>query len=263
MFCLTHSILKRTPLSPSLRLSVNNILERSSCSPGFQSTQQFLLPRRSCSSSSSSLPNVNVGTIGHVDHGKTSLTAAITKTLADRGRSKFMSYEMIDKAEEERTRGITINVCHVGYSTDIRQYSHTDCPGHADYIKNMISGASQMDGAILLVAADDGPMPQTREHLLLARQVGVRRIVVFINKADIVDEEIVELVQLEMAELLAEYGFSEDSPMVVGSARLALEGDEQSELGVKSIGRLMEALDEWVLEPKRNTAAPLVMPIDG
>ena len=151
-------------------------------------------PTRHCSSSIEALPNVNVGTIGHVDHGKTSLTAAITKMLAEKGRSKYMSYDMIDKAEEERTRGITINVCHVGYSTASRQYSHTDCPGHTDYIKNMISGASQMDAAILLVAADDGPMPQTREHLLLAKQVGVKKIVVFLNKADRADEEMIELV---------------------------------------------------------------------
>ena len=194
---LQHNLL-RIPLTQNLRFSVHNIVKWTRFSPAFQSTtQHFLLPRRSCSSSISSLPNVNVGTIGHVDHGKTSLTAAITKTLAGRGRSKFMSYEMIDKAEEERTRGITINVCHVGYSTDTRQYSHTDCPGHADYIKNMISGASQMDAAILLVAADDGPMPQTREHLLLAKQVGVKKVIVFINKADKADAEMIELVHEE------------------------------------------------------------------
>jgi len=207
------------------------------------------------------LPNVNVGTIGHVDHGKTSLTAAITKMQAERGKSKFMSYEMIDKAEEERNRGITINVCHVGYSTESRQYSHTDCPGHADYIKNMISGASQMDAAILLVAADDGPMPQTREHLLLAKQVGVKKIVVFINKADKADAEMVELVQLEVAELLEQHGFSDSSPMVVGSAKLALDGDT-SEFGIPSIEKLLQTMDDYVDLPSRDTEASFLMPID-
>ena len=218
-------------------------------------------PTRHCSSSIEALPNVNVGTIGHVDHGKTSLTAAITKMLAEKGRSKYMSYDMIDKAEEERTRGITINVCHVGYSTASRQYSHTDCPGHTDYIKNMISGASQMDAAILLVAADDGPMPQTREHLLLAKQVGVKKIVVFLNKADRADEEMIELVQMEISELLDQFGFSESSPVIVGSAKLALEGDK-SEFGLPSIERLLDTLDSYVDLPSRDTTAPLLMPID-
>ena len=217
--------------------------------------------RPASSDAPSTLPNVNVGTIGHVDHGKTSLTAAITKILSGRGRSKFMSYEMIDKAEEERTRGITINVCHVGYSTDTRQYSHTDCPGHADYIKNMISGASQMDAAILLVAADDGPMPQTREHLLLAKQVGVKKIVVFINKADKADAEMVELVQLEVAELLESFGFPGSSPMVVGSAKLALDGSRE-EYGVPSIDKLLSTMDSYVDLPSRDTSAPFLMPID-
>jgi len=258
---LQHNLL-RIPLTQNLRFSVHNIVEWTRFSPAFQSTtQHFLLPRRSCSSSISSLPNVNVGTIGHVDHGKTSLTAAITKTLAGRGRSKFMSYEMIDKAEEERTRGITINVCHVGYSTDTRQYSHTDCPGHADYIKNMISGASQMDAAILLVAADDGPMPQTREHLLLAKQVGVKKVIVFINKADKADAEMIELVQLEVAELLEQHGFDGDSPMVVGSAKLALDGDN-SDHGLPSIDKLLATLDSYVDLPSRDTNAPFLMPID-
>lgn len=202
-----------------------------------------------------------MGTIGHVDHGKTTLTAAITSTLASRGQAKAVSYDEIDKAEEEKARGITINICHVGYRTETRQYSHTDCPGHADYIKNMISGASQMDGAILLVAADDGPMPQTREHLLLARQVGVRRIVVFINKADKADEEMIELVQLETMELLEQFGFSSNSPVVAGSARLALQGDT-SELGVPSIERLLAELDRHVELPSRDTAAPFLMPVD-
>ena len=222
------------------------------------------LPEARLSSTSGpteSLPNVNVGTIGHVDHGKTSLTAAITKMLAEKGKSKYMSYDMIDKAEEERTRGITINVCHVGYSTDTRKYSHTDCPGHADYIKNMISGASQMDAAILLVAADDGPMPQTREHLLLARQVGVKKIVVFLNKADKADDEMIELVQMEIAELLEQFGFSESSPVIVGSAKLALEGD-QSDYGLPSIDKLLSTLDSYVDLPSRDTTAPFLMPID-
>lgn len=217
---------------------------------------------RSCSSAPTLLkPNVNVGTIGHVDHGKTTLTAAITSVLASRGGAKFVSYDQIDKAEEEKLRGITINVCHVGYESEQRKYSHTDCPGHADYIKNMISGASQMDGAILLVAADDGPMPQTREHILLAKQVGVRKIVVFINKADKADEEMTELVQMEVAELLEQHGFAADSPMVVGSAKLALEGDT-SELGVPAVTRLVEAMDNYIEVPSRDTEAALLLPID-
>jgi len=208
-------------------------------------------------------PNVNVGTIGHVDHGKTTLTAAITKVLHDRGQggAKFMSYDMIDKAEEERTRGITINVCHVGYETQERRYAHTDCPGHADYIKNMISGASQMDGAILLVAADDGPMPQTREHLLLARQVGVKKVVVYVNKADKADSEMTELVEIEALELLEQFGFPSDCPVVVGSAKLALAGDT-SEMGVPSIDRLLQEMDRYIDLPSRDSSSPLLMPID-
>jgi len=224
--------------------------------------QLCLAPNLFCSTQPAK-PNVNVGTIGHVDHGKTTLTAAITKVLSERGEggAKFMSYDMIDRAEEERARGITINVCHVGYETKERRYAHTDCPGHADYIKNMISGASQMDGAILLVAADDGPMPQTREHLLLARQVGVKRVVVFINKADKADDEMTELVQLESQELLEQFGFSGDSPVVIGSAKLALSGDTSS-LGVPAIERLLEVMDKHIELPSRDTTAPLLMPID-
>lgn len=226
-------------------------------------TQQLIFCQvRQFSSPTTSKPNLNVGTIGHVDHGKTTLTSAITKVLADQNQAKYVPFDQIDKAEQERTRGITINICHVGYESISRRYSHTDCPGHADYIKNMISGASQMDGAVLLVAADDGPMPQTREHLLLASQVGVSRIVVFINKADMVDDEILELVQLEMTDMLAAYGFSEESPMVVGSAKLALAGDESFN-GVASIGRLIHAMDHWIVEPQRDTSAPLVMPMDN
>eukprot|EP00088_Acartia_fossae_P068880 TRINITY_DN883_c0_g1_i1.p1 TRINITY_DN883_c0_g1~~TRINITY_DN883_c0_g1_i1.p1 ORF type:complete len:461 (-),score=44.28 TRINITY_DN883_c0_g1_i1:112-1467(-) len=210
---------------------------------------------------SGSKGNVNVGTIGHVDHGKTTLTAAITKVLSEKGSAKFMAYDQIDKAEEERLRGITINVCHVGYETEQRKYSHTDCPGHADYIKNMISGASQMDGAILLMAADDGVMPQTREHLLLAKQVGVKKLVVFVNKADKVDSEMVELVQMEAMEIVSEFGFDEETPIIIGSAKLALEGD-QTEYGVPSIERLLHALDTWVDLPQRDTSSPFLMPID-
>jgi len=205
--------------------------------------------------------NINVGTIGHVDHGKTTLTAAITKVLSERGRAKFLPYDKIDKAEEEKRRGITINVCHVGYETETRRYSHTDCPGHADYIKNMISGASQMDGAILLLAADDGAMPQTREHLLLARQVGIKKLVVYVNKADMVDSEMIELVECEAMEILSEYGYGDDTPVVVGSAKLALDGDE-SEYGVPSILKLMDTLDSWIDLPSRDTSSPLIMPID-
>ena len=216
---------------------------------------------RFCSTTPPTKPNLNVGTIGHVDHGKTTLTAAITKVLAEEGNAKFVAYDEIDKAEEERTRGITINICHVGYETAVRKYSHTDCPGHADYIKNMISGASQMDGAILLLAADDGAMPQTREHLLLARQVGVKKVVVFINKADKADEEMLELVELEASELIAEFGFSEDTPIVIGSAKLALAGDT-SKYGVDSIKNLIKALDTWIDLPARDVDSPLLMPID-
>ena len=220
------------------------------------------LNARLCSSSTAPVkPNVNVGTIGHVDHGKTTLTAAITSVLAKKGGAKFMSYASIDKAEEERRRGITINVCHVGYESSERKYSHTDCPGHSDYIKNMISGASQMDGAILLVAADDGPMPQTREHLLLARQVGVKKIVVFINKADKADEEMVELVSMEVQELLDDFQFPTDSPIIVGSAKLALEGD-QGPMGVPAVEKLVAALDSYVDLPSRDVDAPLLLPVD-
>jgi elongation factor Tu len=233
-----------------------------------QCTRSFpLIPRLStcqalfCSQVTSK-PNINVGTIGHVDHGKTTLTAAITKVLSERGAAKYFSYEMIDKAEEEKARGITINICHVGYETETRKYSHTDCPGHADYIKNMISGASQMDGAILLIAADDGAMPQTREHLLLAKQVGVKKIIVFVNKADKADGEMVELVTMEALELLEQFGYSDKSPVVVGSAKLALAGD-MSDLGVPSILRLLQTLDEWIELPERDMTSPLLMPIDN
>ncbi len=208
-------------------------------------------------------PHVNIGTIGHVDHGKTTLTAAITKVLAKRGLAQYTSYEEIDKAPEERERGITINTAHVEYETEARHYAHVDCPGHADYIKNMITGAAQMDGAILVVSAADGPMPQTREHILLARQVGVPAMVVFLNKADMVDDkELLDLVELEVRELLSEYEFpGEEIPVVVGSALKALEGDS-SELGEPAIGRLMEAVDRYIPTPQRDIDKPFLMPVE-
>ncbi|CAL4098626.1 unnamed protein product, partial [Meganyctiphanes norvegica] len=208
-------------------------------------------------------PYVNVGTIGHVDHGKTTLTAAITKVLQDAGMSSYMSYDQIDRAPEEKIRGITINTCHVTYSSKLRQYYHTDCPGHADFVKNMISGASQMDGAILVVAANDGQMPQTREHLLLAKQVGVKKICVYVNKADLVDDDVLELVEIEVRELLDDYGFDgNNSPFIVGSAKLALSGDK-SPIGEPSIYNLMEALDNYIPVPTRDLESPFVLPLDN
>ena len=208
-------------------------------------------------------PHVNIGTIGHVDHGKTTLTAAITKVLAEKGYAKFEVYADIDKAPEERDRGITINTAHVEYETDKRHYAHVDCPGHADYVKNMITGAAQMDGAILVVSAADGPMPQTREHILLARQVGVPAIVVYLNKADQVDDpELIELVEMEVRDLLSSYDFPGDEvPIVVGSALKALEGDE-SEIGKPSILKLMDAVDEYIPTPQRPTDQPFLMPVE-
>jgi elongation factor Tu len=208
-------------------------------------------------------PHVNVGTIGHVDHGKTTLTAAITKVLSAKGGATFMAYDQIDKAPEERERGITIATAHVEYQTDKRHYAHVDCPGHADYVKNMITGAAQMDGAILVVSAADGPMPQTREHILLARQVGVPYVVVFLNKADMVDDkELLELVELEVRELLSKYKFPGDKvPIIRGSARMALEGDK-GELGEQSIMKLMEAIDAYVPTPERPIDKPFLMPIE-
>jgi elongation factor Tu len=208
-------------------------------------------------------PHVNVGTIGHVDHGKTTLTAAITQRQAKRGMAEFRPFDSIDKAPEERERGITIATAHVEYETETRHYAHVDCPGHADYVKNMITGAAQMDGAILVCGATDGPMPQTREHILLSRQVGVPRIVVYMNKADMVDdEELLELVEMEVRELLDTYEFpGDDTPIIVGSALKALEG-EQSELGVESVKKLVETLDEYIPEPERALDQPFLMPIE-
>ncbi len=208
-------------------------------------------------------PHLNIGTIGHVDHGKTTLTAAITKVLAEKGSADFVPFDQIDKAPEERERGVTINIAHVEYQTDKRHYAHVDCPGHADYVKNMITGAAQMDGAILVVSAADGPMPQTREHILLARQVGVPSIVVYLNKADMVDDsELLELVELEVRELLSKYQFpGDDIPVITGSALKALEG-ESGELGTDSIIQLMEAVDGYVPDPLRDVDKPFIMPVE-
>ena len=209
-------------------------------------------------------PHINVGTIGHIDHGKTTLTAAITKHLEKRGMADYIPFDEIDKAPEEKARGITIATAHVEYETGNRHYAHVDCPGHADYIKNMITGAAQMDGAILVVGADDGPMPQTREHILLARQVGVPSIVVFLNKTDMVDdEELIELVELELRELLTKYEFpGDDIPIIRGSALKALESDDVESEEVKPIFELMEAIDGYVPEPVRDTDKPVLMPIE-
>jgi elongation factor Tu len=208
-------------------------------------------------------PHCNVGTIGHVDHGKTTLTAAITKVLAEQGKAQFTAYDQIDKAPEEKARGITISTAHVEYETDKRHYAHVDCPGHADYIKNMITGAAQMDGAILVVSAADGPMPQTREHILLARQVGVPAIVVYLNKVDMVDDpELLDLVELEVRELLSKYNFPGDKiPIVRGSALMALE-DKKPDLGKESILKLMAAIDANIPQPERPKDKPFLMPIE-
>ena len=208
-----------------------------------------------------SKPHVNIGTIGHVDHGKTTLTSAITKVLAKQGLAQDIDYANIDKAPEERQRGITINTAHVEYQTDKRHYAHVDCPGHADYVKNMITGAAQMDGAILVIAATDGPMAQTREHILLARQVGVPRMVVFLNKCDMVDDaELIDLVEDEVRDLLNEYGFDgANTPIIKGSALKALEGDPKYE---ESIMELMDAVDTWIETPVRDTDKPFLMPIE-
>ena len=208
-----------------------------------------------------SKPHVNIGTIGHVDHGKTTLTAAITKRLAEKGQAKFEDYADIDKAPEERERGITINTAHVEYETDKRHYAHVDCPGHADYVKNMITGAAQMDGAILVLAATDGPMAQTKEHILLARQVGVPRIVVFMNKCDMVDDpEMLDLVEMDVRELLNKYDYDGDNtPVIRGSALKALEGDPKWE---EKIDELMDAVDEWIPTPERDNTKPFLMSIE-
>ncbi len=209
-------------------------------------------------------PHVNVGTIGHIDHGKTTLTSAITKHLAKRGLAEYVPFDQIDKAPEEKERGITIATAHVEYETGKRHYAHVDCPGHADYIKNMITGAAQMDGAILVVAADDGPMPQTREHILLARQVGVPYIVVFLNKVDMVDDaELIELVELELRELLSKYGFpGDETPIIRGSALKALEVDDEGSAEARCIFELMDAVDQYVPEPVREVDKPFLLPVE-
>ena len=205
-------------------------------------------------------PHVNIGTIGHVDHGKTTLTAAITTVLAKKGLSEIKSFDQIDNAPEEKERGITINTAHVEYETEKRHYAHVDCPGHADYVKNMVTGAAQMDGAIIVVAATDGPMPQTREHILLARQVNVPRLVVFLNKCDMVDdEEMLDLVEMEMHDLLDQYGFEEDTPFIRGSALGALNGVPEWE---EKVMDLMNACDEWIQEPPRDKDKPFLMPVE-
>jgi len=208
-----------------------------------------------------SKPHVNIGTIGHVDHGKTTLTAAITKVLAEKGLAEIKDFAAIDNAPEEKERGITINTAHVEYETEKRHYAHVDCPGHADYVKNMVTGAAQMDGAILVVAATDGPMPQTREHILLARQVGVPKIVVFMNKVDMVDdEELIELVDMEIRDLLSFYEYDGDNtPVIAGSALGGLNGDDK---WVKTIEELMDAVDSWIPEPERDTDKPFLMPVE-
>src|SRR6201987_848974 len=208
-------------------------------------------------------PHVNIGTIGHIDHGKTSLTAAITKYLSLKGEAEYRAFDTIDNAPEERERGITIAIAHVEYETDKRHYAHVDCPGHADYIKNMITGAAQMDGAILVVSAADGPMPQTQEHVLLARQVGVPSLVVYMNKTDMVDDpELIELVELEVRELLSSYDFPGDNiPVVKGSALAALEGRDD-EIGKNSVLELMRAVDDYIPQPERAKDRPFLMPIE-
>jgi len=228
-----------------------------------QNTTKFMNVYRTYAVFERSKPHVNIGTIGHVDHGKTTLSAAITKRQAEKGLANFLEYGAIDKAPEERARGITISTAHIEYSTDNRHYSHVDCPGHADYIKNMITGAANMDGAIIVVAASDGQMPQTREHLLLARQVGVQKIVVFVNKVDAVDDpEMLELVEMEMRELLSTYGFEgDDTPVIMGSALMAMQ-NQKPEIGANKIDELLAAVDEWIPTPTRDMDQPFLMAVE-
>ncbi|KAJ7361659.1 elongation factor Tu [Mycena albidolilacea] len=240
------------------------LLSRASLFPACRNTWLAHVSRRGYADLySRDKPHMNIGTIGHVDHGKTTLTAAITKVLADRGGAKFTDYSQIDKAPEEKARGITINSSHVEYETDARHYGHIDCPGHADYIKNMITGAAQMDGAIIVVSATDGQMPQTREHLLLARQVGVKKLVVFINKVDqISDPEMLELVDMEIRDLLTTYNFDgENTPIIMGSALAALEGREDA-IGASKINDLVDACDTWLDLPERDLEKPFCLPVE-
>jgi elongation factor Tu len=239
-------------------------LSRKSALNGSSKALAYTATRGMCAGTfSRDKPHANIGTVGHVDHGKTTLTAAITKVLADQGKAEFNSYEDIDRAPEEKARGITINTAHVEYETDKRHYAHVDCPGHADYVKNMITGAAQMDGGILVVAATDGPMPQTREHILLARQVGVPSLVVYLNKVDMVDDpELIELVEMEVRELLDFYEFpGDDIPIVQGSALCAVEGTND-EIGRDSIMQLMEEVDNYIPDPERDLDKPFLLPIE-
>jgi elongation factor Tu len=249
----------------ALQKTFTSMLPRASAAVANRTSQAAVLTAaRAASTFDRSKPHCNIGTIGHVDHGKTSLTAAITKVLAEKGMANFKGYADIDKAPEERVRGITISTAHVEYETDSRHYAHMDCPGHADYIKNMITGAAQMDGAILVVSATDGQMPQTREHLLLAKQVGVDKLVVFVNKVDMIDDkELLELVEVEIRELLGTYGFDEDeTPVVFGSALAALE-DSDEETGRQAILNLMDAVDTWIPTPQRDLDKPFLMPVEN
>ncbi|KAH8663918.1 translation elongation factor Tu [Xylariales sp. PMI_506] len=255
-------------LAPFLRASRQTLRAGSSANPlqysiRSQNVSAALNIYRTYAVYERSKPHVNIGTIGHVDHGKTTLSAAITKRQAEKGLANFLDYGSIDKAPEERKRGITISTAHIEYSTDNRHYSHVDCPGHADYIKNMITGAANMDGAIIVVAASDGQMPQTREHLLLARQVGVQKIVVFVNKVDAIDDpEMLELVEMEMRELLSTYGFEGDeTPVIMGSALMAMEG-KRPEIGEKKIDELLEAVDSWIPTPERDLDKPFLMSVE-
>ncbi|KAI1451372.1 translation elongation factor Tu [Annulohypoxylon moriforme] len=255
-------------LAPFLRASRQSLRTGSAANPlQFAARQQNVAAAlniaRSYAVFERTKPHVNVGTIGHVDHGKTTLSAAITKRQAEKGLANFLEYGAIDKAPEERKRGITISTAHIEYSTENRHYSHVDCPGHADYIKNMITGAANMDGAIIVVAASDGQMPQTREHLLLARQVGVQRIVVFVNKIDAIeDPEMLELVEMEMRELLSQYGFEgDDTPVIMGSALMAMEG-KRDDIGNQKIDELLKAVDEWIPTPQRDLDKPFLMSVE-
>ncbi|KAK8002569.1 hypothetical protein PG989_002288 [Apiospora arundinis] len=254
-------------LAPFLRASRLSLRTGSTANPlqsiKSQNVSAALNIYRSYAVYERSKPHVNIGTIGHVDHGKTTLSAAITKRQAEKGMASYLEYGAIDKAPEERKRGITISTAHIEYSTDNRHYSHVDCPGHADYIKNMITGAANMDGAIIVVAASDGQMPQTREHLLLARQVGVQKIVVFVNKVDAIDDpEMLELVEMEMRELLSHYGFEGDeTPVIMGSALMAMEG-KRPEIGVEKIDELLEAVDSWIPTPERDMDKPFLMSVE-
>ncbi|KAJ2973219.1 hypothetical protein NQ176_g6733 [Zarea fungicola] len=253
-------------LAPFMRTARQG-LSKNSTSPlrslKTQNVASILGAYRTYATHDRSKPHVNIGTIGHVDHGKTTLSAAITKRQAEKGLANFLEYGAIDKAPEERKRGITISTAHIEYSTDNRHYSHVDCPGHADYIKNMITGAANMDGAIIVVAASDGQMPQTREHLLLARQVGVQRIVVFVNKVDAIDDpEMLELVEMEMRELLSTYGFEgDDTPVIMGSALMAMN-NQRPEIGQEKIDELLAAVDEWIPTPKREMDKPFLMSVE-